>query len=98
MTRHSLIKTCMVLFAALFLMVQGVAQAHATANGGVEHTHDGVACDIALIAAPQAVIAPAPIVPAPKVLPMQAADPIIPATPIYRHFDGRAPPPRGPPL
>lgn len=98
MMRHSLIKTAWVLFIALFLSVQGLSQAHAATNGGTDHTHDGIACDVALVAAEQVVVTPTPDVPAPAILPNREANHVIPSSQGYRHFDGRAPPPRGPPL
>jgi len=98
MTRHPLIKTAWVLFAALFLTVQGLSQAHAITNGGVDHSHDGVACDVALVAAEQAVITPPADIPALVILPSREIGFIAPTSFEYRQFEGRAPPPRGPPL
>ncbi len=98
MTRHPLIKTSMVLMAALFLMVQGFGQAHAASNGGIDHSHDGVACDVALVAAEQTVLTPPPAKPAPFVAVTQLKQTELYSEPAYRSFDGRAPPPRGPPL
>ncbi len=97
MTKHSLIKTALVLFAALFLSVQGLAQAHAVANGSIDHTHDGIACDVTLVAAEQTVLMP----PTPNVEPVEQADALLwhvrANSNLPRNFDGRAPPPRGPP-
>lgn len=97
MTRSTLIKTIWVLFAALFLSVQGLSQAHAAANSGTDHTHDGIACDVALVAAEQAVIAP----PLPLAKPVEVSPrplwTVLNETILPRNFDGRAPPPRGPP-
>jgi len=98
MTRSPLIKTFMVLIVALFLTAQGFSQAHAASNGGVDHTHDGVACDVALVAAEQTVLTPPPADPAPFTGIAQTPQPDLYSEPAYRSFDGRAPPPRGPPL
>ena len=88
----------MVLMAALFFTVQGFSQAHAAYNGNVDHTHDGVACDVALIAAEQTVLTPPAPVPAPFKLPTRAKTLPLTATLTPRSYDCRAPPPRGPPL
>ncbi len=97
MTRSTLIKTIWVLFVALFLSVQGLSQAHASANGSTDHTHDGIACDVALVTAEQTVIEP----PLPLATPVDLAMPVLWSvlneTALPRNFDGRAPPPRGPP-
>lgn len=98
MTRHAFIKTFMVIMAILFFAVQGFSQAHAAANGGLDHSHDGVACDVALVAAEQTILTPPPpstapfiaLQNAPKIAKLQMA--------AYSNFEGRAPPPRGPPL
>ena len=96
--RHPLIKTFMVLMAALFFAMQGFAQAHAASNADVDHTHDGVACDVALVAAEQIILTPPQPLPAPLILPTRSTV-LQPATkPTPRSFDSRAPPPRGPPL
>lgn len=98
MLRHSLIKTFMVLMAALFFTVQGFTQAHAASNGGTDHTHDGVACDVALMVAEEEVLTPPVVVPAPFAKPIRANYTVAPKTPAISSFDSRAPPPRGPPL
>lgn len=97
MTRHTLIKAIWVLLVALFLSVQSLSQAHAAANDGLDHTHDGVACSVALVAAEQVTLEP----PLPVLMPLQTTEPRLWAVLIEqdlpRNFDGRAPPPRGPP-
>ena len=98
MTRHPLIKTLMVLMAALFFTVQGFSQAHAVSNGGVDHSHDGVACDVALVSAEQTVLTPPVSVSAPVMRPVRASNTPAPTQPICHNFDSRAPPPRAPPL
>ena len=98
MMQNPLIKTFMVLMAALFFVTQGFAQAHAASNGDDDHSHEGIACEVALIAAEHVVISPPPPVPAPVVLPqrIKTSPLIIRSAP--RSFDSRAPPLRGPPL
>jgi hypothetical protein len=98
MTRSSLIKTFMVLMAALFFVAQGFSQAHAASNGDLDHSHDGVACEVALIAAEQVVLTPPAPVPAPVILPrrIKTPQPVVKSAP--RSFDSRAPPLKGPPL
>ena len=98
MTRHPLIKTFMVLMAALFFTMQGFAQAHAVSNGGEDHSHEGIACDVALIAAEQVVITPPALLPTPLILPRRIKAVPLALQPAPRSFDSRAPPPRGPPL
>jgi len=98
MTRHPLIKTFMVLMAALFFAMQGFAQAHAASNGGEDHSHEGIACDVALVAAEQVVITPPALVPTPLILPRRIKSPALIIRPAPRSFDSRAPPPRAPPL
>lgn len=81
----------------MFLTVQGFSQAHATSNGGVDHTHDGVICDVSLAAAEQVVLTP----PQPNLTPFKPVSEanweIVLDNEYPRAFDGRAPPPRGPP-
>lgn len=88
----------MVLMAALFLAVQGFSQAHAVSNGGLDHSHDGVACEVTLIAAEQEVLTPPLPVTAHFVRPMRTDYVVPPAKPGNLNFDSSAPPPRGPPL
>lgn len=84
--------------AALFFTVQGFSQAHAASNGSVDHSHDGVACDVALIAAEQTVLTPPPANPAPVMRTLRTPNVVFASGPAFRSFDSRAPPPRGPPL
>jgi len=81
----------------MFLFVQNVSQAHATEYGDEGHSHDGIACEITLIAAEEIVVTPPVFVPVPlKTLSesnwKMGFDKVRP-----RIFDGRAPPPRAPP-
>ena len=96
-SKSSIIKTFTVLFALAFLMVQGVSQAHATEHGDEDHTHDGVACDIMLVAAQQIVATPPVPVPAPFKAVSKSNWTIIFDKGRPRTFDSRAPPPRAPP-
>ena len=84
------------LFAALFLLAQGIATAHAGGPG--PHDHDGVACAVTLIAEDQAV-APEPVLVETPV-PTETA-PVLHDRPVAQicvdAADTRAPPPRGPP-
>ena len=98
MTQNPFIKTFMVLMAALFFALQGFAQAHAASHGGEDHSHEGVPCEITLIAAEEIVITPPTPVPARGILSrrIKSSPLIMPPTP--RSFDSRAPPLRGPPL
>ena len=97
MSKTWLKKTFTVLLAVTFLMVQGMSQAHATEHGGEDHSHDGVACEITLIAVEQIIATP----PVPVPTPLKAASKSNWAVPFDkdrpRTFDSRAPPPRGPP-
>ena len=98
MTQNPLIKTFMVLMAALFFALQGFAQAHAASHGGEDHSHEGVPCEITLIAAEEIVITPPPVVPARGILTRRIKSPVRITRSAPRSFDSRAPPLRGPPL
>jgi hypothetical protein len=87
----------MVLMAALFFTVQGFSQAHAVSNGGLDHSHDGVACEVTLIASEQEILTPPAVVPSPFVRPIRADYVARPTKARICSYDGRAPPPRGPP-
>ena len=88
----------MVLMAALFFTVQGVSEAHATSNGGLDHSHDGIACDAMLMAAEKDVLTPPAQIPTPTIWITDSNYVDAPVEPANRSFDSRAPPPRGPPL
>lgn len=97
MTRSPFIKTLAVLFAALFLFAQGMAQAHIVEFGTI-HDHDGVACSVSVLGEDQALV-PAPI--------ETITPPVIETPTITLHptksvtfaatHPARAPPPRAPP-
>lgn len=87
----------MVLIAGIFLTVQGFSQAHAAANFETDHTHDGVACDIGLISAEEVVVTPPVPVQAPSNDVSKSNWTLTVGQDRPRTFDGRAPPPRGPP-
>lgn len=98
MMRHPLIKTVWVLFIALFLSAQGLSKAHAIEHGGTDHSHEGVACDVAVAAPQHIVISPAPDVPLPVIRTLRENGLTALPRPVPHCFDGRAPPPRAPPL
>lgn len=85
------------LFAALFLIVQSFSFAHANSYGDAPHDHDGVECSLAVLAADQDVILPAPL----AIEPLPRRETETPPTPrteiFYKIPQGRTPPPRGPP-
>ena len=98
MTRSPLIEALWVLCTVLFLAVQSVTQAHAIEHAGHDHhEHDGVTCELNLVAAEDVVITP----PLPFSSPLGLGYPTnwVMRTTSERTtaFDGRAPPPRGPP-
>ena len=97
MSKTWLIKTFTVLLALAFLMVQGVSQAHAAEHGEADHSHDGVACDITLVAVEQVIIAPPVLIPSPFKAAAKSNWIFTFDKDRPRTFDGRAPPPRGPP-
>jgi len=78
-------------------MVQGASQVHATEHGGTDHSHDGVACDVTLIAAEQIIATPPVPVAAPFNSVSKSNWTLVIDKDRPRTFDGRAPPPRGPP-
>lgn len=88
----------MVLMAVLFFTMQGFAQAHATSQGDLDHDHEGIACDVVLIAAEHVVLTPPALESEPQTLPTltKTKPPVIRPRP--RSFKSRAPPLRGPPL
>ena len=88
----------MVLMAALFFTVQGFSQAHAASNGDLDHTHEGVACDVTLIVAEQDVLTPPTHIPSPAIWLTETNYVVAALKPDNRSFESRAPPPRGPPL
>ena len=96
-SKASLIKTFTVLIAVMFLFVQGVSQAHAAEHGGEDHTHEGIACEMALVAAEEIIVTPPVPVPAPFKAVSKSKWAIVFDKDRPRSFDGRAPPPRGPP-
>jgi len=95
--RSSLIKTAWVLFAAMFVATQGLAQAHSTAAGETDHSHDGVVCELCLAGLQQIATEPPLKILTPFVPPAEAAWDAMAPRDVPRTFDGRAPPPRGPP-
>lgn len=97
MTRSSLIKTIWVLFAALFLSAQGLAQAHSAAASDAEHSHDGVVCEVCLAGVQQIATEPPLAFLSPFSPPSHVDWDVIIINDAPRTFDGRAPPPRGPP-
>ena len=85
------------LVAVFVLLSQGVAYAH-TVEFGLEHSHDGVVCDIGVLAEDEADVEPplpAPALPAPPPARPLADTPY--ASPAIAARPARAPPPRGPP-
>lgn len=88
----------MVLMAVLFFSVQSLSTAHAAAHGELDHSHEGVACDLTVIAAEKVVLSsPEPeTAPLPRVIKARLIAPV--SDRITHGFDGRAPPPRAPPL
>ena len=91
-------KSLWAFFIALFLAVQGLSLAHATENGGEDHTHEGIACDVAVASVQQTIITPPVELPAPTILPVPETGHVAPTSMVYQHYEGRAPPLRGPPL
>ncbi len=81
----------------MFLLVQGVSQVHATENGGEDHSHDGVACEITLLAVEQVIVTPPAPVPSPFKAVSKSNWTMTFDKDRPRTFDSRAPPPRGPP-
>ncbi|GLQ25078.1 hypothetical protein GCM10007853_29520 [Algimonas ampicilliniresistens] len=90
-------KTLAVLFAALFMFAQGMAQAHVV-EFGASHEHDGVACTVSVLGEDQA-IAPVPL--ETETVPVDES-PVITLRPtktvtFQNAHPCRAPPPRAPP-
>ena len=97
MMHSPLIKTIWVLFAALFLSAQGLAQAHSVTAGDAEHSHDGVVCEVCLAGIQQITTEPPLTFSTPFNPPVRMDWDVIIINDAPRTFDGRAPPPRGPP-
>ncbi|WP_298918649.1 hypothetical protein [uncultured Algimonas sp.] len=97
MTRLPLIRGLAILFAALFLLGQGLAQAH-DAEHGLGHSHDGVPCAVSVLGEDKAELTVPPSLDAPVV---DHGPDITPRpTPLATFHDARtcrAPPPRAPP-
>lgn len=98
MSRLPFIKTLAVLFVALFLFAQGMAQAH-TIEFGDQHDHDGVACSVSILGEDKTLL-PAPIdidVPVPVETLILVLEPTK-AIEFLSVHPSRAPPPRAPPV
>ncbi|MFB9373938.1 hypothetical protein ACFFUB_08205 [Algimonas porphyrae] len=97
MTRPPVIRSIAILFAALFLLGQGLASAHTVEFGG-DHDHDGVACTVSVLGEDAALL-PVPL--ETQTAPVEET-PLIAVQPTGAVlFDSahpcRAPPPRAPP-
>ncbi len=97
MTRSSFMKIIWVLVAALFLSAQGLAQAHSVSDGSADHSHDGVVCEACLASLQHTAVEPSPSLITPLNLPSRVDWDVAVINEAPRTFDGRAPPPRGPP-
>ena len=97
MSKAPIIKTFTVLIAMMFLFVQGVSQAHATEHGEHDHSHDGVECEITLLAVEQIITEPPVPIPSRTKTTSKSNWSVPFYKSLTRTFDGRAPPPRGPP-
>ena len=96
MSRFPFIKTLTVLFAALFLFSQGMAQAHVV-EFGAGHEHDGVACSVSVLGEDQAV-APLPL--ETETVPVDESPVLtltLTKTVAYKNAHSCRPPPRAPP-
>ena len=91
--RASLLKFA---FAALMLWLQAASLAHASAFEGPDHTHDGVVCQLQIIADDELLL-PAVNTPIPLIFQADPATPTYTPNVIWHRPQGRAPPPRGPP-
>jgi hypothetical protein len=90
-----------VLKLAIIVMVawaQAISLSHATTYGEAPHEHEGVACDVGILASEEAAILPATC-PAPLVPSLGEAQPQPTAsTPVWIWPPERGPPPRSPPV
>lgn len=86
-----------VVVAAAFLWVQVAGIAHAAEHGDHPHEHDGVECQIIVIAADDAVILPAPPELSFKRLHGDVASVVSIAESAWAWPPERGPPPRSPP-
>ena len=86
-----------VLCLSVFFLIQSLTLSHAVEHNGEPHEHDGVVCEVTLIATDVQSVSPPPViidVPERFVsLPVYA----VPQAPKYLRPDGRAPPGRSPP-
>lgn len=85
--------------AALFLLMQSVSIAHASAYGDAPHDHDGVSCAVSLIAESEAEAQPpAPQLPQPALTsaPQPSYITLFSSVKLSQNRS-RDPPPRGPP-
>ncbi len=85
------------LLGALTVFVQTASLAHAVSNGGAPHEHNGVTCELGLLAVQDAVVEPPVAVPVRLFL--QPIRRIVSVRRIvaWTWPPGRAPPPRSPP-
>jgi len=99
MMRAPLIKTLMVLFAMLFLSAQTASAVHATeCLGEADHHQDCITCVLSVTKSDAAHLTPAPEIELPVIKPIAATIFKTVTASAPRSFDGRAPPPRGPPV
>ena len=98
MKGHPLIKALWAVIIALFFAMQSFSLAHSAEHGGHEHEHDGVACEIMVLPIEQAILTPPHDIAAPSPRPIRETAFFKDGWVYFPHFDGRAPPPRGPPL
>lgn len=97
MKGHTLIKAFCAILIALFLTVQSYSIVHATEHAGHDHPQDCIACDSAVTAEDQAVIEPPIDYSTPPRFTSLGTSHLQFGQIKYANFDGRAPPPRGPP-
>lgn len=87
-----------VLCLSAFFIIQSLTLSHAVEYNGEPHEHDGIVCEVTLIASDvEAVVPPAVIIVVPERF-ISVPAYTVPQAPKYLRPDGRAPPSRSPPL
>lgn len=85
-------------FIALFFALQSFSLAHAVTHGDAPHDHEGIACAVTVLSDNHVVIAPPPLVKQTALTEQVETDYPDFTSVLYLSPQGRAPPPRAPPV
>ena len=83
---------------SVFFIIQSLTLSHAVEYNGEPHEHDGIVCEVTLIAVDTDDVTPPPVMVSAPDAYIVIAVYTVPQEPEYLRPDGRAPPGRSPPL